>query len=296
MTEMTSFQHVLIAIDFSRTTEPLIKCADELRALGTSRLTLVHVLEVGYPSAPAVTHEDAYRERLETYAQRLREGRFEVFSEIRSGAPGYEIAQAAADSNVDMILLAAHDHSALGRTVMGSVAADVLRHASVPVLLDRYEEDGEVSADECELRCGMKFKRVLLATDGSDSAIPAEEVAAALASQTDKTIILTVIEKDEGEAEHRLVLKSAHERVGEDAVTRVARGQKASAEIERVAEEEDATIIIVGKHGRGYLADRFLGSTAENVSHRARRPVLVVPQRQGRPAVDARSAGVDVRR
>jgi len=33
----------------------------------------------------------------------------------------------------------------------------------------------------------------------------------------------------------------------------------------------------VGKHGRGYLEEQLIGSTAQNLVKRARRPVLMVP-------------------
>lgn len=285
---MIPFKHVLIAVDFSKTTEPLLDCAEELRSLGTSTLTLVHVQEIGYPAGPPVTHEEAYRQRLETYAARLREEGFVVTTEIRAGSPGYEIAAAAVDAAADLILLAAHDHGVIKRTVMGSVAADVLRHASVPVLLDRFEANGEASADEGELRCSKKFSRVLVATDGSDPALPAEELAAVLSERADRTMVLTVVEENEDEAEYASALAAAGDRFGSRATTRLAKGAKASVEIDRVSREEDATVIIFGKQGRGYLADRFLGSTAENVARRTRRPVLVVPERHDTRALEAR--------
>lgn len=161
---------------------------------------------------------------------------------------------------------------------MGSVAADVLRNASVPVLLDRFEVNGDASADECELLCTLKFRRVLVATDGSDSSLPAEEIAATLSVRADHTIVLTVVEDGEKEPEFASALAAAEKRFESRATMRLEKGKIASAEIVRVAKEEAATVIVIGKLGRGgVLTDRFLGSTAENVSHRARLPVLVVP-------------------
>jgi nucleotide-binding universal stress UspA family protein len=49
----------------------------------------------------------------------------------------------------------------------------------------------------------------------------------------------------------------------------------------RVAREQDASLIVVGAHGRGWLSDRVLGSTTYNVVHRALRPVVVVPLQWG---------------
>jgi len=44
----------------------------------------------------------------------------------------------------------------------------------------------------------------------------------------------------------------------------------------RVADEQDASVVVVGAHRRGGLSRLFLGSTAKDVLKRARRPVLVV--------------------
>ena len=44
----------------------------------------------------------------------------------------------------------------------------------------------------------------------------------------------------------------------------------------RVADEQDASVVVVGAHRRGALSRLVLGSTAKEVLKRARRPVLVV--------------------
>jgi nucleotide-binding universal stress UspA family protein len=51
----------------------------------------------------------------------------------------------------------------------------------------------------------------------------------------------------------------------------------ASAGLVAVAEREDADLIVVGAHGHGSFEDRVLGSVSYKVSHRAHRPVVIVP-------------------
>ena len=43
------------------------------------------------------------------------------------------------------------------------------------------------------------------------------------------------------------------------------------------AREASADLTVIGKRGRNPMADLLLGSTAEAVARRARRPVLMVP-------------------
>jgi nucleotide-binding universal stress UspA family protein len=48
-------------------------------------------------------------------------------------------------------------------------------------------------------------------------------------------------------------------------------------EILNTADREDCDLIILGSHGKGFLAHTFLGSVSSAVLHRARRPVFIIP-------------------
>jgi nucleotide-binding universal stress UspA family protein len=60
------------------------------------------------------------------------------------------------------------------------------------------------------------------------------------------------------------------------AVDGILREGVAWEEIDRVADEIDADMIVIGTHGRGGLARALLGSVAENVVRTAHRPVLTI--------------------
>ena len=47
-------------------------------------------------------------------------------------------------------------------------------------------------------------------------------------------------------------------------------------EILRVEDEEDASIIVIGSHGRSNIEEIFLGSVSENVMRKSKSPVLIV--------------------
>ena len=49
--------------------------------------------------------------------------------------------------------------------------------------------------------------------------------------------------------------------------------------LERIADDEDAVMIVVGRSGRGGLAEMMLGSVPHTLTHHSVRPVLVVPAR-----------------
>jgi len=48
-------------------------------------------------------------------------------------------------------------------------------------------------------------------------------------------------------------------------------------EILNTADREDCDLIILGTHGKGFLAHTFLGSVSSAVLHRARKPVFIIP-------------------
>jgi nucleotide-binding universal stress UspA family protein len=48
-------------------------------------------------------------------------------------------------------------------------------------------------------------------------------------------------------------------------------------EILNAADREDCDLIVLGTHGKGFLAHTFLGSVSSGVLHRARRPVFIIP-------------------
>jgi nucleotide-binding universal stress UspA family protein len=58
--------------------------------------------------------------------------------------------------------------------------------------------------------------------------------------------------------------------------TRVEEGYPAEV-ILRIADEENCDVIIMGTHGKGIITQTFLGSVAERVLRRTRKPVFVIP-------------------
>ncbi len=64
---------------------------------------------------------------------------------------------------------------------------------------------------------------------------------------------------------------------GADLRTLIVEADSAAAGLLNTATSEDASMIVVGAHGRGNLTDRLLGSTTYRVTHRARTPVVVIP-------------------
>lgn len=65
---------------------------------------------------------------------------YEASSTVLFGEPVKDIADFANKENVDVIAMATHAHTGFDRFLLGSVAQDVVKHLTVPVLLVRIEE------------------------------------------------------------------------------------------------------------------------------------------------------------
>ena len=57
-------------------------------------------------------------------------------------------------------------------------------------------------------------------------------------------------------------------------------------EILNSADEEGCDVIVLGTHGKGFLAHTFLGSVSNAVLHRARKPVFIVPLPPEKSAIE----------
>jgi nucleotide-binding universal stress UspA family protein len=110
-------------------------------------ITLLHVLEPIAPQVldanPKVIVEDVEartkdaEEYLAPIAAALRAQGVDTSWAIRRGRPAEEILAAAKESGAELIAMATHGRTGIGRLLFGSVAETVLRHAPVPVFMIR---------------------------------------------------------------------------------------------------------------------------------------------------------------
>jgi len=57
-------------------------------------------------------------------------------------------------------------------------------------------------------------------------------------------------------------------------------------EILNAADEERCDLIVLGAHGKGFLAHTFLGSVSSAVLHRTRKPVFIIPLPSAKSIID----------
>ena len=138
-----SFQRILVATDFSDSSQQALEYALRIAEKFGSELTLVHSWEAPnysyatdlyLPVDSSAPIERAAVARLEQATTDLKTRFPGVKSLLRAGSPWQQVLGAATDVDADLIVMGTHGRRGLERALLGSVAEKVVRMARVPVL------------------------------------------------------------------------------------------------------------------------------------------------------------------
>lgn len=268
------FEHALLGVDPGDRDQSMIeRVAAAASAFGFRRVTLVHALDPTVPGAlEEATDETRAQQRvreLEDLGRPLADAGIEVDATVRKGAPAWALQEAASDLDVDCIVMLARGHSAVSDFFLGSALLDSARITRFPLLV--LPENGTIPEDG----------PILVGTDGSDAARPAEQLALKLASGSRSLIAVYVPQSMQPsgwrakESERAKAQLKELEGLGADA--RVEPGYPWQV-LTSMAKQEKATAIVVGQRGFNALEALLLGSSAEAVCRRAENPVVLVPK------------------
>ena len=299
---------ILVPIDGSTLAEQAIPYAMAL-AGDTGEIVFLGVVE------PAETRRDDYGYRLPPTDQDHDRRRAELDQaisgivsrwipdhrrwrvEVEAGSPAETILEKANKTQADLVVIASHGRSSLGRWRFGSVADRVSRESLVPVLVVRPTDS---SPDMGKAR----IRRIVVALDGSERSEMALPIVKAIARSTNRPILLLsvlrsaevpamyapwigppVVEDslaEDFETEHKHVVNRLKELrkelVDEGFVVDVAiRTGDPIIEIEKIAGHTD--LVVTTTHGRTGFQRWALGSVSEKLIREGAAPVLVVSSR-----------------
>ena len=277
---------MLVPLDGSVRSERALPYAASLAKTFGGELILLHDETVGLRGDDVPAAADAIS-RITSLGRALEGLGLRVRIRVVRGPAASAILRAADDEHADMIVMSTHGRGGLGRWIYGSVADDVLRHTSLPIVLISAACERHWSIEGCF--------RLLVPLDGSELA----EAALGLAGEVADTlrtelILLRVVEPADGfaalglsylPAQSQAVLDEAEQYLdaiatspsmtGRTTALRVKAGDPA-AQIAAVARGEDVDLIVMSTHGSGGLARLTMGSVATSVLHRAAIPMLLV--------------------
>lgn len=297
---------VLLATDGSAEAERAARAAVELMGKTGSELHLIHAWTMplryhperrDYPELWEKQQREA-RQRLDEQVERVEAvGGSVTKTYLTAGQPDAEIVAVAEDIGAGVVVMGSKGLSGLKRSLLGSVSESVVRHAHCPVLVVRSpgrEADAGQEAEETSIFP----KKILFATDGSQSSAHALREAADLTNDTGSelhVVHVMLIQKlylsagamivggidlyDKSYRRAERVLAEGVERAKEAgapaAEAHLLEG-KPDAEVVALAEEIGAGLIVVGSRGLGALTRALVGSTSASIVRHAHCPVMVI--------------------
>jgi nucleotide-binding universal stress UspA family protein len=287
---------IVVPLDGSPTSEESLPIADQIASATGATVHLVRVMpnspDAVYPHEgtglpPTIGSEDPAQARsdLET----LREGtlhlspeRVEVRvlqGEVLSALTGY-----ATEVDADLLLMGSKAPGTLGRILLGSVADEVVRSTTVPVLVVQSGRGHPVPT----------WSEMVVALDGSPAAAAVLPSVSALALAFGARITLLRVlavqiaggylppsraeewEREMHEAERHLDrVRNRLRDQGLRTDSMVLTHPSPAGAICEVALEVGADLVAMGTHGRGTIESAVMGSVAQRVISEGPCPVLV---------------------
>jgi nucleotide-binding universal stress UspA family protein len=281
----TPFSKILVCTDGSPASEGAINAALQLAQTSGGKIFLLEVIfyPAGYElqspdtfNPPVINlemmeaQETAVKERMEKQKSEAAKLGVTLETRTRTSPSPYEgIMEEAQELQPDLIIMGRRGYTGLTRLLMGSVTARVIGHSPCHVLVVPRE-------------AVLDFNRLLIASDGSSFSEAAWEAALSLAQVMGSAVTAVSVAADDrdvaGATKTVKTMESAAQAQGIDLDTMIPTG-RADEAIVNAAIFKNASLIVVGSHGRTGLKRLLMGSVAEGVVSHARCPVLVVKKK-----------------
>ena len=274
------FRKIVAAVDVDATADVVLRHAHRWACRFGATLALLHVNADGSTQGQRVRHAESEIRGL--VAATIPDARPELELIVNPGSPGSAIAAGAAAAGADLIVVGTHGRGTLGRWLVGSVAADVLRTTNLPVLLvHRPPDDG----DSGPVVAAVDFSHV-------SEAVVARAARLAAATGSPLCLLHALPIGDHRSPGHQVMRESAMRTLQElrqrcvppDSPVELHVAMKMSAVAALIAQHADssrARLIVIGGHGASGWIVGALGGVTEKVLHETVVPVLVV--RSGQP-------------
>ena len=243
-----------------------------------------HPSKRGWTHGPHVENAKLLMEEKKEYLENLGLRVKTKVDVITEGDISREILNTAEKENSSLIALGARGKGLIEGILLGSVSANVLRHAKTDVLIMRYKLAEGLEGKKFEKFCPLILSKVLYPTDFSESSLEALSFVKSLKG-IGELVLMHVVSKGETHEEIEAHVEEAKKRLedirkdiskaGIKVKTHVHVGSPIE-EIISMAEEEDASLVAMSSHGKSWFKELLVGSTTCAVARRAKRPVLVM--------------------
>ncbi|HUA01690.1 MAG TPA: universal stress protein [Candidatus Aquilonibacter sp.] len=287
-----TLNNILYLTDFSEPSEAALPFA---AAVAREFQAKVYAYNVMIPAAYVYTAPELIPTGIEAQEETAQQNMKHVAAQL-SGVAHDEIVdrdvaiwpaveRAIKDYNIDLVVLGTHGRTGAEKLLLGSVAEEVFRRSTAPVLtIGPFARRG--------MHAGAKFHRVLYATDFSEESLAAAPYAISMAQENQARLILLHVMKPSGaprsEREEQDIVSNAifelHEIMPPNAelwctAEAVVHAGNPAEKILETAKEKGADLIVLGLRDRGKhlgAATHLERATAHRVVAHAECPVLTV--------------------
>jgi len=280
-----ALKNILVATDFSSTSDKALRYAMALASRYHSRIHLAHVMgpktiELAPPDTTSQTYEQLYqaaKHSLKDQARQLGGLRHQTY--LLNGAAFEMVESLVRKNHIDLVVVGTNAPKGFEKFVLGSTSEEISRTAIGPnapisevaggpkcILFptDLESDEAEALADALSLAERYTARLVMLHVMVGMQAPPAEEKAA--------------FEKEYLDQLHRLMPEDVQ--LPRPAEFRIEYQQVAADAVLRVAAEEAADLIVLSVRPKEYWASR-LPDKASKIVAAALCPVLTVRQARG---------------
>lgn len=278
--------------------EALISLLD-LTKVGLKHVVLTYVIprdEVAFVPYGGYLKEHENQMRAEVAArfapwqQALAERNVAATVRIEVGMDNAVLLAVAEQENVDLIVTGRKKRTLLERVYVGTHILDLARRSPVPILMHKYMAEYEVNGTVQTRINAHIFAKPLLATDWSKPSFNALTWMMGLKNLANRAVVAHVIgvkiakgldnvqmEALRQEGRDRLAgYRRQLDQAGIRTETVLAEGRTA-AQIIDLSRQTEATMILLGRTGKDWFSQYFMGGVSHRVAENSELPVLLVP-------------------
>lgn len=293
------FKKVLFHTHFRELALNSLKTILELKNTGLESIVLTHIIPRdhvsfvpygGYLKETETQLKAEARMRFEDWQELIAQQGIESHIRIEVGAPNAEILTIAEKENVDLIVIGRKKRTLMQKVYVGSHIMDILRRSHVPVLISKYMVQFEWENDQLTRTNDHIFERPMLATDWSQPSENARQRMSALKGLAKTILVVHVIDtkltkgmnrdrRTEIEKESKKRLENycrKIEQFGMNAEQHLSAG-KTVQELIRLSRDHKASMIVMGRTGKDWFHEYWLGGVSHQIAELSELPVLVVP-------------------
>lgn len=270
-TETSRKMHILLATDGSQWSEGAARVAVAMAAAYHARLTVITMflldqeLKIVDAHGKHIDEETEIKARFAGVQALAAEAGINYITEIRHGAsPQQEIATAASNLDVDVIVMGRRGERGLAQMFVGDATVKAVSLTDRPVIV-------------VPETASFWQQRILLATDGSVHSQAALEATARFAEISGLPVTVLSVPSST-QIDTQQVVDDAVRELQAHGVTvdaRVTEG-KPDEVIAATATEIGADLVVLGSHGRTGITKLLLGSVSQRVIGALTCPALVV--------------------